>query len=485
MRLSKLAFLAALCGGAVISSGTSASTSWGQMPGQRSVGSGISQSGVSQVSHCDCGLSDCGCDAAMPALGCDGGCEGNCDGGCGLRDCGGNDWIDAGCGDLAACDTGCGGGLFDNGFLSDSELGDPYNLLGECCGFTMGGWVQLGYHNKNLSLFNSRRDELQLQQAWVYAEKELDTSNGFGVGGRVDYLYGTDGPDTQAFGIPNNHWDNQWDNGPDYGHAIPQAYLEAGYGDLSVKVGHFYTIIGYEVVAATGNFFYSHAYTMYNSEPFTHSGALFTYDMTEDMAFYGGYVLGWDSGFEDNGDAYIGGSSVQLTDDINVTSTFTVGRLNDKGGADERGYMSSTVASMQMTEKLSYIFQADLLDTENAAGETVRETFGINQYLIRSINDRIQIGSRFEWWNVQADSQGYYGPAAPAGLGAIAPGDFDIFALTLGMNVKPHSNVTIRPEIRWDWVDGGTDRLAVADMDILENDAERQTTFGVDTIFTY
>ncbi len=95
---------------------------------------------------------------------------------------------------------------------------------------------------------------------------------GFDIGGRIDYIYGTDGPDTQAFGIDNDHWDNGWDNGNDYGSAIPQLYMEAGYGDLSVKVGHFYTIIGYEVVQAPDNFFYSHAYTMYNSEPFTHTG---------------------------------------------------------------------------------------------------------------------------------------------------------------------------------------------------------------------
>ena len=56
-------------------------------------------------------------------------------------------------------------------------------------------------------------------------------------------------------------------------------YFEAGYGDLTVKIGHFYTIIGWEVVTAPDNFFYSHAYTMYNSEPFTHTGVLATYNV--------------------------------------------------------------------------------------------------------------------------------------------------------------------------------------------------------------
>ncbi|TWU54556.1 hypothetical protein Poly51_32750 [Rubripirellula tenax] len=475
MRLNKLAFLAALCGGAVINAGSNASNLYGQT-------SSPHESAVSQVSYCD---------DEIPACGCEGSCDGTCDGGfmsggfgdysadCGTSDCGSGA---CGSGDYAmdcGAGGGCGeGGLFDSGFLGQGSLGEPISLLGECCGFSMGGWAQLGYHNNDLALFNSRKNDFQLHQAWVYAEKAIDTSNGFDIGGRVDYVYGTDGPDTQAFGIDTNSWDNGWDNGPDYGNALPQVYLEAGYGDLSVKVGHFYTIIGYEVVQATGNFFYSHAYTMYNSEPFTHSGALFTYNMTDDIDIFGGYVMGWDSGFDDNGDSVIGGSSVQLTDDLNITSTMIGGRFNDRAGSSERGYMTSTVAQLTLTEKLNYVFQTDLLNSKNAAGETVRETFGINQYLIRSINDRVQLGGRFEWWNVQADSQGY-------GLPAAAIGDYDIFAMTLGMNIKPHANVTIRPEIRWDWVDGNKDRLAAADFALLEDNAGDQTTFGIDTIFTY
>lgn len=475
MRLSKLAFLAALCSGAAITGGNFASSVMAQSPGN--------PSGIMQVSHCDCGGGpDCGCEVAMPDFGCDGTCDGGCDGACGSSRGSAIKHGVSACGGLGCSgDDCCEGSLFDSGFLGDCDLGDPWELFGECCGFTMGGWVQLGYHSDNLILFNSRKNELQLHQAWLFAEKAIDTTDGFDIGGRIDYVYGTDSQDTQAFGIDNDHWDNGWDNGPDYGHALPQVYGEFGYGDLTAKVGHFYTIIGYEVVQATGNFFYSHAYTMYNSEPFTHTGALLTYSMSDDIDIYGGYVMGWDSGFEDNGDTVIGGSAVQLTDDVSVTSTFVAGRFGE-GASDERGIMSSTVAQIQLTEKLSYVFQTDLLDSEDAAGATVRDTFGINQYLFRTINDCVAYGARFEWWNVDADSQGFLGDnAIPA---AITANDFNVYALTLGANFRPHANVTIRPEIRWDWVDN-TDSLAAADFEILEDNDDRQTTFGVDTIFTF
>ena len=55
---------------------------------------------------------------------------------------------------------------------------------------------------------------------------------------------------------------------------MPQLYAEIAYNDLKVKVGHFYTPIGYEVVQVPQNFFYSHSYSHTFGEPFTHTGFL-------------------------------------------------------------------------------------------------------------------------------------------------------------------------------------------------------------------
>ena len=64
-------------------------------------------------------------------------------------------------------------------------------------------------------------------------------------------MYGTDGYDTQAFGNDPGEWDFQ--NGFDHGRyafAIPQLYGVLEKGDLSIKFGHFFTLVGYEVVPA-------------------------------------------------------------------------------------------------------------------------------------------------------------------------------------------------------------------------------------------
>jgi hypothetical protein len=363
------------------------------------------------------------------------------------------------CGD--ACDSA---GCLANGFQCD--LGEPFALFGSVGSITAGGWAQMGYHNKALPLFNSKPDNFQLHQMWLFAEKTLDTSNGFDVGGRIDYVYGTDGPDTQAFGIGNDHWDAGWGRGGQYGHALPQVYGEVGYGDLSVKLGHFYTIIGWEVVTAPDNFFYSHAYTMYNSEPFTHTGALATWQIGEDLTAYGGYTLGWDSGFEDNGDSFLGGVSLGVSDNVTVTYATTGGRFNESNG--ERGYMHSLVTDVTLTDKLQYIGQSDLLTTENAVGDTVRDSIGYNNYLIYTMSDCLAFGTRLEYWQNETGGE-----------------DFDYVDLTLGANFKPHANLLIRPEIRWDWVDGDLAVLAANDGPTLQDNRDQQTTFGIDMIVTF
>jgi len=357
-------------------------------------------------------------------------------------------------------------------------LGDPFTLFDECCGIQVGGWGSIGYHTAALPAFNNRPNEVQLQQAWLYAEKAIDTSCGFDIGGRMDFLYGTDGPNTQAFGIANNHWDNGWDNGPDnsgYGSAMPQLYAEMGYGDLSVKLGHFYTIIGYEVVAATGNFFYSHAYTFNFSEPFTHTGALATYNASDDLTLYGGYVLGWDSGFEDNGDAFLGGFSLGLSDDLTLTYASTFGTFNDDFNGDatgvrNQGYMQSIVADMSLSDSVQYIFQSDYLTADLNDNTGGADTFGINQYLIKTVNDCLSYGARVEWWNV--DTRG-------------AALDLDAYAITTGINYRPHANVVVRPELRYDWIDGDVAAIAAAGGASLENARDSQFTFGMDTVFTF
>jgi hypothetical protein len=337
------------------------------------------------------------------------------------------------CGDLG-CGEGCGDGC-----------GEGCSLFGEGSGIEIGGWVQSGYHSKSNGLFNDRPDEFNLHQAWLYAEKAADGSKGVDWGFRADVMYGIDAGDTQAFGNNPGRWDfqNGFDHGA-YGWAIPQLYGEIAMGDLSVIAGHFYTLIGYEVVTAPDNFFYSHAYTMYNSEPFTHTGVLATYAASDNLEVYAGWTAGWDTGFDrrNGGSSFLGGFSTSVSDDVSFTYITTAGNFGDIG---DNGYSHSLVLDFTLTDDLNYVLQSDL----KRVGSTSDEDVGINQYLFYTINDQLAAGTRVEWWKDDGTS---------------------FYETTWGLNVKPMDNVIVRPEVRHEWQPGG---------------GPDQTIFGVDAIITF
>ncbi|MEZ6042946.1 MAG: porin [Planctomycetaceae bacterium] len=347
------------------------------------------------------------------------------------------------CGE-AGCGDGCGEGC-------DS-------LFGECgSGITIGGWAQFGYHSgvtplstvRNQGLaFNDHPHRLNLHQGWLYAEKIADGSNGLDWGFRADFMYGVDASSTQAFGNNPGRFDfqNGWDRGAGYGWALPQLYAEVAAGDVSVKIGHFYTLVGYEVVTAPGNFFYSHALTMYNSEPFTHTGAIATYNASDELTLYGGWTAGWDTGFDrfNSGSNFLGGFSSSLTEDVTLTYINTVGNLGWRG----HGYSHSIVVDTAVNDKLNYVLQSDVV----RAG--AYDTIGINNYLFYTLTDNVKAGTRVEWW--KADG-------------------FSRYEATWGVNVTPMENLVVRPEVRYDW--GADPNNGGADL--------TTTTFGIDAILSF
>jgi len=371
------------------------------------------------------------------ADGCDNGCE---------SDCGCDEACDSGCD--GGCDNGCSCYAFGPAEACTLLSADP------CRTWNAGGWVQLGYHTEGTNgngtgLFNNYPNRLQMQQTYGWVEKAANTGGcGWDWGMRMDYVFGTDGPDTQAFGGPANSWDNTWDHGAAYGSAIPQLYGTVAYNDLSVKMGHFYTIIGYEVVTAPDNFFYSHSRTMVTNEPFTHTGVLAEYTASDNVTVWGGWTQGWDTGFTNNdGSSFLGGVSLQLTDRAALTYAVITGDFgNGPGGSDDDAYMHSIVLNYQISCDLEYVLQHDY-HRNNAVMQNLGETYGINQYLLYTINDCWKAGLRGEW--LDQDGTEYVG-------------------VTAGLNYKPHANITLRPEVRWD--------------DFEVNDS---TVFGIDAIFTF
>ena len=389
------------------------------------------------------------------------------------------------------------GGLFG---CDDKPLGEP-KLLVDCftdeCGnnclkdkgMTIGGWMQWGYQNGPDGAFTgngpyiTQRGEwnkLNLNQMYLYAAKVADGTKGFDLGYRVDGLFGVDGNEAQSFGKIDktgtghhsnfdylNGWGGPGDSrthGP-YEWAMPQLYGEVAMGNLSVKVGHFYTPIGYEVVTSPDNFFLSRQITFYNSEPFTHTGTLGTYKVNDKLTVIGGWVLGMDTGFYQwqQGSSGISGFTYAFTDKTTLTYAGIYGNLGWRG----IGSINSAILSHKWTDKLMSVHQFDVLASNygtNFAGASgiPGDSTGLINYLFYDINTRLKAGVRQEWF--KADGISYN-------------------TITYGINYKPTANTVIRPEMRHLFSNVGT--LAAPPSAGFSNLYGGSNVFGIDFIYKF
>ncbi len=368
--------------------------------------------------------------------------------GCDIGSC-----CDAGCDSCGVCDYGC-----------VSSCIEPM--------FDLHVWTSLGFTHNNRApvnpragngnqpvLFNYRDRNLQMQQTYAYLERKVDTSScELNFGGRVDVLYGEDYFFTTAVGLETHQNGTQKWNGNlngngigntnRYGLALPQAYAEIGYNDLSVKIGHFYTTIGHESVMAAENFFYSHSYSMLFGEPFTHTGILGEWNWG-DLTLFGGVHNGWNvwwrEAASDMPTGMLAGFNLESAEgDIKLTAMATTGQDVDnlvvRNGVPQsfsQRTMYSVVAQLRLTCRMNLILQHDLGVQENGNGPGSNAVwYGVNSYLLYDLCDDLKAGLRYEWYN---DQNGF----------TLAPSHFH--QVTAGFNWTPLDFLRIRPEARFDW----------------------------------
>ena len=370
-------------------------------------------------------------------------------------------------------------------------------------GITVGGWANAGitYNPNNPSngfngpvTFGDLSGTPQLNQLNMFIQRAVATEgNAWSFGGRFDAMFGTDSIFTQAYGVPtfdvNNpglaknrgNWDLSLLNMNTYGIALPQAYMETyvpvGNG-LDVKIGHFYTPIGYETVPANENFFYTHAYTMQYGEPFTHTGALGNYALNSNWSAMGGVTTGsatggWDGGFNQQLGNWSGIAGTTWTSDDKGTSANIAGTYGATSEQSTNAWaLYSIVLKHNITDKIHLVLQHD---HGFANGVLLNNTlqnaqwYGINSHLTYDLKDNLTIGMRAEWFDDAngfrvgspgrvsaatysnngntgnyATGSSYYATSAPA----------NYYQLTLGANWKPVAWLNLRPNIRFDHVAG-------------------------------
>jgi hypothetical protein len=298
---------------------------------------------------------------------------------------------------------------------------------------------------------------------------QVDTVN---FGFRFDTLFGNDWEFTKSYGLfdrafPPNHF-----AGLDFPQMFGEVHLPilTPLG-LDVKGGRFYSVLGFESPMATARPLLSVPYSL-NFTPFTFFGMMATLHLHERLNFFSGTINGFDRWIDHSYHwGYLGALS-WISPDRKLIFTvggacvpdqlprfapadnplvpvgtpppgFLAGLPNPFYARSWRGYIHASL-SYQWTSKLQEVFETCQVWDPQILG------FGHDPYVPHSaayhsfihwflyqFNDRVTGVWRTEiFWD-------------PYGL---ATGIADTFhEMTLGLQIRPHPWLWIRPEARYDW----------------------------------
>jgi hypothetical protein len=349
-------------------------------------------------------------------------------------------------------------------------------------GYVEGSWSYSANHPAGSFIggraFDYQEQSIILNQLDLTVERTVDTTKGkFDVGFRVEQIYGTDASLIHSngmtvysptkiglFGHPKEQYD------------LNQAYIDlavpVGKG-LLVRIGKWNTLLGYEVISPNGNALYSHSF-LFTQLPFTQTGVLATYNLTDNIGVTGGFSRGWDQALDDvNGSLDATGQIKYVKDKIALYLNGITGPERPSGTTSGWRTVFDFIGVYNYSDNLTLALNADYgFEPQIDFGKT-GQWYGAAVYAGYKITDMFTLNARGEWFD---DPDG----AAPASFNAGTPNQY--YELTLGVAVHPFptnnigSNLVFRPEVRWDYADKPT---------WPGNDSHNQLTFALEGYFTF
>ena len=351
--------------------------------------------------------------------------------------------------------------------------------------FTVYGWIQNSYTgNTNgvpKSALNFGVNPNFLANRWMgnqyylILEKTLEQNDKVNFGFRIDNLFGNDWQFNHMHGLLENRFKLNHFAGYDPAQIYAEVHLPVlTKGGLDIKGGRWYSLVGYEVVPATGRPLLSVPMMFNYGQPFTHLGVITTLHLTDKINIYNGTINGWDRWFNTQYKwGYIGGFSwtsksgntsfttiiiagpnqypnfngpgtqIILPGNTDVLNPgFQAGRRNLGYGGNDR-YLMTNVLTHKWNDKLTQVLENDDAYESNVpgigAGGTSKNAswYSFGNWFLYQFNDKFTGVWRSE---VFRDNSG------------VRTGFADNFyEFTLGGIYKPKPYIWIRPEARYDW----------------------------------
>lgn len=196
----------------------------------------------------------------------------------------------------------------------------------------------------DLRIFDTDANTLNLDLFELVLEKDAPEG---GVGFRLVLDYGdvAESIGSSGLGSTSDEFDLQ------------QAYVSLnaplGISGLSLNIGKFATLLGYEVIQSKDNFNTSRSFLFGYAIPFTHTGILASYVLNDTLDFNLGVVNGWDN-VKDNNDAktVLGRVGITPYEDLSIGITGIYGAEQDNSNGNKRGVVD-VVATWEATDKLT------------------------------------------------------------------------------------------------------------------------------------
>ncbi len=354
------------------------------------------------------------------------------------------------------------------------------------------GWIQNSYtgntngrpaNGENFGVNpNHRANEWQGNQYYIVVENPLEQNDTVNFGFRIDNMFGNDWQFNYMQGLFNKAFPLNWFPGYDLSQLYGEVHLPIlTEGGLDVKAGRFYTIAGYEQVPAIARPLLSTPYMFNYGQPFTHTGVLTTFHLTDKINIYNGAINGWDRWINERYLwGYIGGLSWTSKDDKTTLATTVVWGPNQfpsflpddqqiyptgyvnipaLAGLPNPGYfrngrtLFTTVGTHRWNDKLTQVMETDQgwersipgLASGGANGAPRSATwFSFGNWFLYEFNPKFTGVWRSEvFWDPQ-------GARTQKMVNGQFVGD-RFYEMTVGAIYKPHPNVWVRPEARYDW----------------------------------
>jgi hypothetical protein len=324
---------------------------------------------------------------------------------------------------------------------------------GDSSEWEFGGWIQHGVTFNSDSpndrfngpvITNDRSNEWLMNQLWFYMERQVDIDDcNTNWGGRVDLLYGSDAEFFQM----EDGLEESWDQEARFYQFTPlRFYVDYGGNGWLLRAGRFDAPVGYEPFEATETFFYSRSYN-FLTQPGTLLGATLTRQLSDEWSATAGLHRGTDQFDDTDGQdslGFVGGFSYLSYDENSWLDTYMIAQ---EKGPDFASYHYSVVGGVALTSDVDYVIEWYRGSQEDG---DQNEWYGINQQVMRQLNDCWSVGARFEWFR---DDDGFAVEGYREGNDADGPFVGNFYELTLAANYTPCDNFALRPELRWDWYD--------------------------------